>query len=168
MKNKNAKFLCFFILLATWLLPSVCISKYDHVLLFKKIENYTLITAFPVQNPDNSKSVLFSNNDWHQQRYCTSDDIRYFFKTLGFSNSKARIIFRKNFQSKAIYDKFTSVNWKSLFKWLSNMELKEIGGAGLYLLSDLSSAVTGEVHYVDCGFNAIGMAPHDSLKEFAE
>ncbi|MCK5285286.1 MAG: SDR family oxidoreductase [Alphaproteobacteria bacterium] len=49
-----------------------------------------------------------------------------------------------------------------------SVELKEIGGAGLYLLSDLSSAVTGEVHYVDCGFNAIGMAPHDSLKEFAE
>lgn len=43
------------------------------------------------------------------------------------------------------------------------VELEEIGGAGLYLLSGLSSAVTGEVHYVDCGFNAVGMAPHDAL-----
>ena len=31
--------------------------------------------------------------------------------------------------------------------------LDEVGGAALYLLSDLSGAVTGEVHYVDCGYN---------------
>lgn len=49
-----------------------------------------------------------------------------------------------------------------------SVELEELGGTGLYLLSDLSGAVTGEIHYVDCGFNAIGMPPHDSLKEFAE
>jgi enoyl-[acyl-carrier protein] reductase I len=38
-----------------------------------------------------------------------------------------------------------------------NVVLDDVGGAGLYLLSDLASAVTGEVHYVDCGFKAIGM-----------
>ena len=48
------------------------------------------------------------------------------------------------------------------------VELEELGNTGLYLLSDLSSAVTGEVHYVDCGFNAIGMPPHESLEAFAE
>ena len=36
-----------------------------------------------------------------------------------------------------------------------SVELDEVGKSGLYLLSDLSSAVTGEVHYVDCGFNAM-------------
>ena len=46
-----------------------------------------------------------------------------------------------------------------------SLELEEIGGAGLYLLSDLSSGVTGEIHYVDCGFNALGMPPHENLKE---
>ncbi len=45
------------------------------------------------------------------------------------------------------------------------VELDELGGTGLYLLSDLSGAVTGETHYVDCGFNAMGMAPHDQLDE---
>ena len=35
--------------------------------------------------------------------------------------------------------------------------LEEIGGTALYLLSDLSGAVTGETHYVDCGFNIMGM-----------
>lgn len=43
------------------------------------------------------------------------------------------------------------------------VELEELGGTGLYLLSDLSGAVTGEVHYVDCGFNAVGMPAHDVL-----
>jgi enoyl-[acyl-carrier protein] reductase I len=46
-----------------------------------------------------------------------------------------------------------------------SVELEELGGTGLYLLSDMSSAVTGEVHYVDCGFNVVGMPPHENLKE---
>lgn len=46
-----------------------------------------------------------------------------------------------------------------------SVELEELGGTGLYLLSDMSSAVTGEVHYVDCGYNIMGMPPHDSLEE---
>ncbi len=37
--------------------------------------------------------------------------------------------------------------------------LDEVGGGALYLLSDLAGAVTGEVHYVDCGYNVIAM-PH--------
>ncbi len=48
------------------------------------------------------------------------------------------------------------------------VELEEIGGAGLYLLSDLSSAVTGEIHYVDCGFNAVGMPAHENLHDIAK
>lgn len=38
-----------------------------------------------------------------------------------------------------------------------NITLDDIGGAGLYLLSDLSAGVTGEVHFVDSGYNVIGM-----------
>ncbi len=42
--------------------------------------------------------------------------------------------------------------------------LDEVGGAGLYLLSPLSGAVTGEVHFVDCGYNTIAMPNLESLK----
>ncbi len=45
-----------------------------------------------------------------------------------------------------------------------SVELEELGGTGLYLLSDLSGAVTGEVHYVDCGFNAVGMPMPDQIQ----
>ena len=37
------------------------------------------------------------------------------------------------------------------------MTLEDIGGASLYLLSDLASGVTGEIHYVDGGFNVMGL-----------
>jgi enoyl-[acyl-carrier protein] reductase I len=37
-----------------------------------------------------------------------------------------------------------------------NIEAEEVGKSGLYLLSDLSSGVTGEVHYVDAGYNIVG------------
>ncbi len=38
-----------------------------------------------------------------------------------------------------------------------NITIDEVGNSGMYLLSDLSSAVTGEIHYVDGGFNIMGM-----------
>ena len=38
-----------------------------------------------------------------------------------------------------------------------NVELEELGNSALYLISELSSSVTGEIHYVDCGYNIIGM-----------
>jgi enoyl-[acyl-carrier protein] reductase I len=42
--------------------------------------------------------------------------------------------------------------------------LDEVGGAALYLLSDLSGAVTGEVHFVDCGYSTIAMPGIAALK----
>ncbi len=44
--------------------------------------------------------------------------------------------------------------------------LDEVGGAALYLLSDLAGAVTGEVHYVDCGYNAVSMPTLEALKSW--
>ena len=38
-----------------------------------------------------------------------------------------------------------------------NVKLDELGNAAVYFVSDLSKAVTGEIHYVDCGFNIKGM-----------
>jgi enoyl-[acyl-carrier protein] reductase I len=46
--------------------------------------------------------------------------------------------------------------------------LDELGGAGLYLLSGLSSSVTGEIHYVDSGYNIISMPRPDDLKNAVE
>lgn len=43
--------------------------------------------------------------------------------------------------------------------------LDEVGGSALYLLSPLSGAVTGEVHFVDCGYGSVAMPSLDALKE---
>jgi enoyl-[acyl-carrier protein] reductase I len=53
---------------------------------------------------------------------------------------------------------------KFLYKWNEdhsllkrNVDINDVGGSALYLLSDLSAAVTGEIHYVDAGYNKVGM-----------
>ncbi len=43
-----------------------------------------------------------------------------------------------------------------------NVTIDDVGGAGVYLLSDLASGVTGEVHHVDAGYNVIGMKAEDA------
>jgi enoyl-[acyl-carrier protein] reductase I len=49
-----------------------------------------------------------------------------------------------------------------------NVGLDEVGNAGMYLLSDLSSGVTGEIHHVDCGYNTVGMVAVDAAEEVSE
>ena len=53
---------------------------------------------------------------------------------------------------------------KFLYKWNQdhsplkrNVDSNDVGGAALYLISDLASGVTGEIHYVDAGYNKVGM-----------
>jgi len=48
-----------------------------------------------------------------------------------------------------------------------NVTIDEVGNAGLYLISDMGAAVTGQVHYVDAGYSAIGMLAVDSAAESA-
>ena len=38
-----------------------------------------------------------------------------------------------------------------------NVSIEDVGGAAVYLLSDLAAGVTGEVHHVDCGYHIVGM-----------
>lgn len=45
------------------------------------------------------------------------------------------------------------------------VSIEELGGSALYLLSDLSSGVTGEIHFVDSGYSTISMPPIDNLKK---
>ena len=44
------------------------------------------------------------------------------------------------------------------------VSLEDLGGSGLYLLSDLSAGVTGEIHFVDSGYNVIAMPQPDALR----
>ena len=53
---------------------------------------------------------------------------------------------------------------KFLYKWNEdhsflkrNVDIHDVGNSALYLLSDLANGVTGEIHYVDAGYNKVGM-----------
>ena len=55
---------------------------------------------------------------------------------------------------------------RPMFRWIRALnplrrttELEHVGGAALYLLSELSAGVTGEVHFVDAGYNVVGVPP---------
>jgi enoyl-[acyl-carrier protein] reductase I len=55
------------------------------------------------------------------------------------------------------------MKWNELNSPLKrNVTIEDVGGAGLYLLSDLASGVTGEIHHVDAGYNVIGMKAEDA------
>src|SRR6202453_1442272 len=43
-----------------------------------------------------------------------------------------------------------------------NVTTQDVGGAGLFLLSELGAGVTGEVHHVDCGYHIVGMKAEDA------
>jgi len=49
-----------------------------------------------------------------------------------------------------------------------NITIDDVGGSAVYLLSDLSSGVTGEIHYVDAGYNIVSMPVLDELKSTGE
>jgi enoyl-[acyl-carrier protein] reductase I len=43
-----------------------------------------------------------------------------------------------------------------------NVSNEDVGGSGLYFVSDLSSGVSGEIHHVDCGYHVVGMKAVDA------
>ena len=50
------------------------------------------------------------------------------------------------------------INGTKIFSFLKrNVDIHDVGNSALYLLSDLANGVTGEIHYVDAGYNKVGM-----------
>jgi enoyl-[acyl-carrier protein] reductase I len=69
----------------------------------------------------------------------------------------------KTLASSAIGDFRYILKWNELNAPLQrNVSIEEVGGAGLYLLSEMSGGVTGEVHHVDCGYHVVGMKRVDA------
>jgi len=63
---------------------------------------------------------------------------------------------------------------RTMFRWIKGLtplkrtiELENLGGSALYLLSQLSAGVTGEVHYVDAGYNVMGVPPASVLDSWS-
>ena len=92
--------------------------------------------------------------------------VKYLAVGLGPENIRVNAISAgpiKTLAASGIGDFRYIMKWNELNSPLRrNVTIEDVGGAGLYLLSDLSSGVTGEVHHVDAGYHAIGMKAEDA------
>ena len=87
--------------------------------------------------------------------------VRYMAADLGTSGIRVNAISAgpiKTLAASGIGDFRYILRWNQLNSPMRrNVTTDEVGGAAVYLLSDLSAGVTGEVHHVDCGFHVVGM-----------
>jgi enoyl-[acyl-carrier protein] reductase I len=92
--------------------------------------------------------------------------VRYLAADLGTAGIRCNAISAgpiKTLAASGIGDFRYILRWNNLNSPMRrNVTIEEVGGAGLYLLSDLSGGVTGEVHHVDCGYHAVGMKHPDA------
>ena len=92
--------------------------------------------------------------------------VRYLAVDLGGDNIRVNAISAgpiKTLAASGIGDFRYILKWNQLNSPLKrNVTIEDVGGAGLYLLSDLSAGVTGEVHHVDCGYHVVGMKAVDA------
>ena len=92
--------------------------------------------------------------------------VKYLANDLGPANIRINAISAgpiKTLAASGIGDFRYILKWNELNSPLRrNVTIGEVGGAALYLLSDLASGVTGEIHHVDGGYNVIGMKQEDA------
>ncbi|MDR7153253.1 enoyl-[acyl-carrier protein] reductase I [Sphingobium xenophagum] len=92
--------------------------------------------------------------------------VKYLAMDLGPENIRVNAISAgpiKTLAASGIGDFRYILKWNELNAPLRrNVTIEDVGGAGLYLLSDLASGVTGEIHHVDAGYNVIGMKAEDA------
>ena len=92
--------------------------------------------------------------------------VRYLAADLGTAGIRVNAISAgpiRTLAASGIGDFRYILKWNQLNSPLRrNVTIEDVGGAGLYLLSDLSAGVTGEVHHVDCGYHIVGMKNPDA------
>ncbi|MCA1661374.1 MAG: enoyl-ACP reductase FabI [Novosphingobium sp.] len=92
--------------------------------------------------------------------------VKYLANDLGARNIRVNAISAgpiKTLAASGIGDFRYILKWNELNSPMRrNVTIDDVGGAGLYLLSDLASGVTGEIHHVDGGYNVIGMKQEDA------
>src|SRR5919197_2845742 len=92
--------------------------------------------------------------------------VRYLAVDLGGNDIRVNAISAGAIKTLAAYgigDFHYILKWNQLNSPLQrNVTIEDVGGAGVYLLSDLAAWVTGQVHHVDCGYHVVGMKRADA------
>ena len=110
---------------------------------------------------DGSQRVVPNYNVMGVAKAALESSVRYLATDLGGQNIRVNSLSAGPMKTLAMAG---ISGGKDMLKWSDknslmqrNITLEDIGKSGFYLLSDLSSGVTGENHYVDCGYNKVGV-----------
>ena len=115
-----------------------------------------------------SEQVMPHYNVMGLAKAALESSVRYIAVDMGVKNIRVNAISAgpiKTHASSGIGDFRFILKWNELNTPLKrNVTQEEVGKTSLYLLSSLGSAVTGEIHHVDCGYHTVGMVAVDEAK----
>ncbi|MHA7820547.1 MAG: enoyl-ACP reductase FabI [Erythrobacter sp.] len=155
-------------------------TSLDNFLLTMNISAYSLVAVAKraaEMMPENGGSILTLTyygaekvmphyNVMGVAKAALETSVRYLANDLGPANIRINAISAgpvKTLAASGIGDFRYILKWNELNAPLRRTTtLEDVGGSGLYLLSDLSSGVTGEVHHVDSGYHTVGMKQVDA------
>jgi len=154
-------------------------TSLDNFLLTMNISAYSLVAvtrrARPLMSAGGSiltlsyygaEKVVPHYNVMGVAKAALEASVKYLAMDLGPENIRVNAISAgpiKTLAASGIGDFRYILKWNELNSPLRrNVTIEDVGGAGLYMLSDLASGVTGEIHHVDAGYNVIGMKAEDA------
>jgi enoyl-[acyl-carrier protein] reductase I len=118
-----------------------------------------------------SMRVMPSYNVMGVAKAALESSVRYLAADLGRDNIRVNAVSpgpMRTLAGSVVADSRLVYKWYKAHSPLKRtVDLGNVGGTALYLLSDLGAGVTGEVHYVDAGFNITGMPTNAELKALA-
>ena len=119
-----------------------------------------------------SEQVMPHYNVMGVAKAALESSVRYLAVDMGEKNIRVNAISAgpiKTLAASGIGDFRFILKWNELNAPLKrNVNQEDVGNAALYLLSDLGSAVTGEIQHVDCGYHTVGMVAVDEADKVAD
>jgi len=108
-----------------------------------------------------SSKVIPNYNVMGVCKAALESSVKYLARDLGSKGIRVNAISAgpiKTLAASAIGDAKFLYKWNEDHSFLKrNVDINDVGNSALYLLSDLAAGVTGEIHYVDAGYNKVGM-----------
>ena len=119
-----------------------------------------------------SEQVMPHYNVMGLSKAALETSVKYIASDLGEKNIRVNAISAgpiKTLAASGIGDFRFILKWNEYNSPLKrNISQNEVGKASIYLLSNLSSAITGEIHHVDCGYHTVGMMAVDEVVRISE
>jgi len=154
-------------------------TSLDNFLMTMNISAYSLVAAAKRAQPlmtdggsivtltyYGAEKVVPHYNVMGVAKAALETSVQYLANDLGPDNIRVNAISAgpiKTLAASGIGDFRYILKWNELNSPLRrNVTIEDVGGAGLYFCSDLSSGVTGETHHVDAGYHVVGMKQEDA------